>query len=143
MLSCSIRETFRIMSGPEIAPDHVAAERQRHAARALRPPFSKVDDLLQPVVLIGELPLVNQEPRLNLPFAHGVLNAIERHHDVCDVRVEKTQRQKRRGQRPGHGDGDSLGWTKVRLARATRIGPYLSPMLDPCGSRRYLSVRCA
>ena len=66
MLSCSSFETLRDHLGPEIAPDDVAAERQRQPAGALRPPLAEVDDLPQPFVLIRELPFVDQQPGLGL-----------------------------------------------------------------------------
>src|ERR1700733_4834415 len=40
----------------QIAPDDVAAKRQRQAARALEPPLAEIHDLAQPLGLIGELP---------------------------------------------------------------------------------------
>ena len=44
MLSCSIFDTVRIISGPR-SRDDVAAERQRQAVRSLEPPLAEVDDL--------------------------------------------------------------------------------------------------
>ena len=48
MLSCSIFEIVAHSSGPEVAPDDVAAERQRQAVRPLEPPLAQVHDLVEP-----------------------------------------------------------------------------------------------
>ena len=93
---------------PEITSDYISAERQRQPARALGPPFAHIDNLLQPFILIRELPLVNQQAGADLPSAYGVLNTAERHHDVVDVRAIDPQREKRRRQRPRDGDRDAL-----------------------------------
>jgi hypothetical protein len=50
-----LRDHFR----PQILANHVAAERQRHAAGAFCPPLAEVDNLLQPLVLVRQLPFVD------------------------------------------------------------------------------------
>jgi hypothetical protein len=93
---------------PEVAPDHVPAERQRQPAGPIRPPLAEVHDLLQPFVRVGELTLVNQQSSRDGTFPNLVLDLIERHDDVVDRRIEETQREKRRGQLAGNGDADTL-----------------------------------
>ena len=83
----------------EIAANHVAAERQRQAAGAIRPPLAEVDELAQPFLLVGELPFVNQQAGLDLAVAHGLEDLVERHHDVFDVGLVQPQREKRGRQR--------------------------------------------
>ena len=102
MLSWSSRDSRDDQLRPEIAANHVAAERQRQAARALGPPLAEVDELPQPLLLVGELPFVNQQPRLDLAVAHGLEDLVERHHHVLDVRLVEPQRQERGRQRAGN-----------------------------------------
>ena len=86
----------------EIAADHVPAERQRQAGRALSPPLAEIDDLPQSFVGVRQLPFMNQQAGGHLSAVHFLLNLIERHHDVPDVRIEQPQRQKRGRQFTGH-----------------------------------------
>ena len=79
MLSCSIFDTVANHLRAEIAADDVAAERQRQPAGALGPPLAEVDDLPQAVVLVRELPLVDQQPRVRLAVENRLLNLVERH----------------------------------------------------------------
>ena len=62
MLSLSSRLISRIVVRPEVAADDVAAQRQRQAGLLL-PPHAEVDDQVQPLVLEGELPLVDDQAR--------------------------------------------------------------------------------
>ena len=146
MLSCSIFDTLRDHLGPEIAADDVAAERQRQAAGPLRPPLAEVDDLCKPFVLVRQLALVDQQPGLRLAVEHRLLNLIERHDDELEIRLVDPQRQVGGGQRAGNRDAAALhavARAPPSCRRRTTIGPYLSPMLAPCGSSAYLSTRCA
>ena len=68
-------------------------------AGALRPPLAEVDDLLQPLVLIRQLPFVDQQAGLGLAVEHGLLNLVERDDDVLEVRLVEPQRQIRGRQR--------------------------------------------
>src|SRR5581483_5927612 len=47
----------------EVAPDRVHPERQRQA-RLEEPPLAEVEALVQPCVAVGQLALVDQQPRL-------------------------------------------------------------------------------
>ena len=133
MLSCSSFETFAIISRPEIAADDVAAERQRQAAGPLGPPLAEIDDLLQPFVLVGQLPLVDQQARVRLAVEDRLLNLVERDDDVFEVRLVDAQRQVRgrerarewrsacpspASDRPARGDDDRA--VLVAHARAVR-----------------------
>ena len=94
--------------GPEVAADDVAAERQRQAAGPLRPPLAEVDDLLQALVLIRQLPFVDEQPGLGLAIEDGLLNLVERNHDVLEVGLVEPQRQVRGRQRPRNRDAAPL-----------------------------------
>ena len=45
---------------------------------------------------------MNQQAGRHFAAVHFLLNLIERHHDVPDVRIEQPQRQKRGRQFTGH-----------------------------------------
>src|SRR5207247_3244086 len=46
--------------GAEVAPHHVAAQRERQAVRLFVPPFAHVDPQVQPPIAVPQLPLVAQ-----------------------------------------------------------------------------------
>ena len=60
-----------------------------------RPPLAEVDQSCAAFVLVGELPFVNQQAGLDLAVAHGLLDLVERHHDVLDVGLVQPQREER------------------------------------------------
>ena len=72
------------------------------------PPLAEVDDLLQALVLIRQLPLVDEEPGFGLAVEHGLLNLIEWNDNVLKVRFIEAQRQIRRRQRTRDGDAASF-----------------------------------
>ena len=104
MLSLSKRLIVRDRLRAEVAADDVAAQRQRQAGLLL-PPDAEIDDQVQPLILERELPLVDDEAGVESPVGDRVEDLVERHHFVGEpVRQQQPQRQKRRGQRAGHGD---------------------------------------
>jgi len=82
----------------EIAPDHVAAHRQRPAARFRCPSFAEVDDAVQPAIAVGELPLVDDQNGIRIAGRDVLDDALERDDLVLDIRTEQLQREER-----GHG----------------------------------------
>ena len=98
--------------------------------------------MLQAFALVGELAFVDQQAGRHLAVVHRLLNLVERHHLHFDVGRVKLQREVRGRQQPGHRDV-TLSSVRGPSALATTTGPYLSPMLAPWLSRRYLSVRWA
>src|SRR5256885_6126837 len=66
---------------PQVTAHDVAAKRQRQA-RLVVPPFAEGDPEGQPAVRIGELPLVNEDPRLGVTRRYVLLDLIERRDDV-------------------------------------------------------------
>ena len=117
MLSCSIFDTLRNHLRPEIPADDVAAERQRQPAGPLRPPLAEIHDLPQPFVLVRELPLVDQQSGLGLAVEHRLLNLIERHDDVLEVRLVDAQREVGRRERAGNRDAAALHAVRARGSR--------------------------
>ena len=67
MLSCSSRDSVGDRPRTQVAPDHVAAERQRQPAGPIRPPFAEIDDLPQPFVRVRQLAFVDQQPAATSP----------------------------------------------------------------------------
>src|SRR5216117_1859592 len=70
----------------QVATHHVAAERQRQS-RLVVPPFAQVDPQMQVAVGVGELPLVDEEPRVRATRRHVLLDLIERHDDMARRRL--------------------------------------------------------
>src|SRR4029453_14037594 len=70
----------------EITTDDVAAQWQRQTGSAIGPPLAEIHDLLEALVGVGQLTLMNQEPGTELASADALLNLIERHDDVLDLR---------------------------------------------------------
>src|SRR5436190_13133312 len=64
-------------SGTDVAPSHVRPERQRQPGFE-EPPLAEVDDLLQPGVLVGELPLVDEQARVGATRGDLVQDLVER-----------------------------------------------------------------
>ncbi len=73
---------------------------QRQAGGPLRPPLAEVDDLLQALVLIRQLPFVNEQPGFRLAVEDGLLNLVERNYDELEVGLVEPQRQVGGRQRP-------------------------------------------
>ncbi len=101
-------ETFAIISRAEVAADDVAAKRQRQTTSLVRPPLAEVDNLLQALVLIRQLPLVDEQPRLCLAIEDGLLDLVERDNDVLEVGLVQPQREIRGCQRPRNRDAAAL-----------------------------------
>src|SRR5262245_61738965 len=78
----------------EIPADDVAAERQWQTTRTVGPPLAEVDDFLQPLVLIRQLPFVNQQARRHFAASNSVLNTVEWHHYIFDRGIVHAKRQK-------------------------------------------------
>src|SRR5437763_7823779 len=71
-VSCDVAHQVR----PEVAPHHVAAERQRQPCLRA-PPLAEVDPEMQTAVGVGELALVNQQSRVRPAGRHVVFDLIE------------------------------------------------------------------
>src|SRR5207249_2644251 len=91
----------------QVATHHVATERQRQS-RLVVPPFAQVDPQMQAAVGVGELPLVDEEPRLRATRRYVLLDLIERHDDMARGRLVQLERQKRRGELARDGDEQAL-----------------------------------
>src|SRR4051794_6048961 len=70
--------------GPKVPPGDVRAERQRQPGLE-QPPFAQVDDLLQALVLIGQLSLVDQQARVGAARHDLVDDLVERHLAVAEA----------------------------------------------------------
>ena len=79
MLSWDLRDNSNHV-GTQIATDDIAAERQRQATRPVEPPFAEVNDLLESLRSVGELAFVDQQPCVDDPVHHRLLNLIEGNH---------------------------------------------------------------
>src|SRR5205085_2928129 len=64
--------------GPQVAPDDVAAERQRESTGAIGPPLAEIDDLPQPVIGVRELAFVNQKAGIRFSGRDELLDLVER-----------------------------------------------------------------
>src|SRR6202049_1423385 len=80
----------------------VATERERQPG-FLEPPSAHVGDEMQSFVLVCELALVNQQPRINLAADHGLLDLIEGNDDGNKIRLKKLERQVGARHHSGHG----------------------------------------
>ena len=103
--------------GSEIAADDVAAERQRQAAGPPGPPLPEIDDLLQPFVLVRQLPLVDQQPRVRLAIENCLTDFVERDDEVFEVRLVDAQGQVGGGERARDSDPRALYLRRTILAR--------------------------
>ena len=72
----------------------------------------------RPGIAVGELSLVDEEPDVHLAPMDGVLDPIERHHDLDEFGLVEPQRQIGGGEQPRHGDPLSA----ERLPRVGRAG---------------------
>ena len=140
MLSLSSRLIWRMVAA-EIAADDIAAQGQRQPGLLL-PPDAEIDDQLQALILKRQLPFVNDQAGVEFARGDGRDDFVERQTSYAKLSLEQqTQGEKRRRQGAGHGDFHPLVGQIASLLRATTIGPYRSPMLQPLGSRAYLSSR--
>ena len=64
---------------------------------SLLPPDSEVDDEVKPLVLEGQLPLVDDQSGVKTPFGHGMQNLVEGQHLIRkSLRQEEPQSQEGR-----------------------------------------------
>src|ERR1044072_8325035 len=102
---------------PEVAPDDVAAHRERQALLLL-PPLAEVYDLLEPEPLVEELPLVDEQAGVGLALPDGAGDLVGGGDHVLQLRAEDAQREEGARHRAGHGDFQVLQvFDLVRLAR--------------------------
>ena len=88
----------------EILADRVAPQRQRQA-RLVVPPLSQIDDQRQPLIGIGQLAFVNDQPGVHLLLLDQIEDLIEGLDLVREVIAQQQpQRQKGGGQLAGNGD---------------------------------------
>src|SRR5438552_17734977 len=76
---------------------------------------------MQAAVGVGELPLVDEEPRLRATRRYVLLDLIERHDDMARGRLVQLERQKRRGELAR--DGDEQALTAERRLRISGARP--------------------
>ena len=120
----------------EVLADPVGAQRQRQAG-VLEPPLARVDDQFQPLVGVGQLPFVDDQPGIDappfiLPGRHGVENPVEGDDHVVEIDAQaEPQGEIGGGSQPGHGNRGAGQLVERHARRATTIGPYRSPMLAP------------
>ena len=67
----------------------LAPKRQRQTG-VVEPPLAGIDDQLQPLIGVGQLALVDDQPGVDappfvLPGRYGVENPVERHQDVIEI----------------------------------------------------------
>ena len=74
-----LRDTCSSTSGPRSRRMTLPPRGSGKPAGPLEPPFAQIDDLVQAVGRVGELPFVNQQPRVHAAFEHGAIDLIERH----------------------------------------------------------------
>src|SRR5687768_15172338 len=108
----------------QVLSDDVAAEWEGKP-RLLKPPLAHVCQQVKPAVLEGELTLVNEETRIDVPSFDHVLDLIEGHGDRDEVRLPQPEGEVRGCQRAGNGDSTpDERLTRSRLARdQTRAVP--------------------
>ena len=109
MLRRSKACTSRIASVAEVSCGSRCAQRQRQP-RVIEPPLARIDDQLQPLVGVCQLPLVDNQSRVDappfiLPGRYSIENLVERHKDVIEIDAKaEPQGQIRRGSQSRHGD---------------------------------------
>src|SRR5206468_8219561 len=89
--------------GAQVAPDDIAAERERETG-LLEPPCAEVLPELEALLGVGQLALVNQEPDLGFAREDGGADPIERDHQRLHFGLEKPEGEVGRGPEPGYGD---------------------------------------
>src|SRR5438874_995295 len=90
---------------PEVATRDVRAERQRQPG-VQQPPLAEVDDLLEPRIGVGQLALVDQQPRVGPAGDDLVHDPVERHLAVAEAADAHPQDEEGRRQLARHGDLD-------------------------------------
>src|SRR5439155_15189168 len=98
----------------EVAPNNIAAERQRQLGLSV-PPLTHVGPEMQTAVAKGQLALVDQEPGIGFSRGDVVFDLIERHHDVARRGLIESEGEKRRSQLTGDGhqpSGERLPWIR-------------------------------
>ena len=128
-------------SAPKVLPDDVAAEREGKAGLA-EPPFAEVLDEVQAVVGEGELALVDEQPEVDLSVGRPRPRS-DRTASATASKSGSNIRSARYALVSGPGIAMRLPLMSARVigVRATRRGPYRSPIEAPCGSSAYRSER--
>ena len=100
------------------------------------PPLAEVDDLVEALVLVEELPLVDDQADVDLPLGDGREDLVEGHDLHLHVLAQaELEREVGRGQLAGDGDGLPPGLVEGHRLAGDELGPVLSPMLQPEASR--------
>ena len=81
----------------EVAPNSVAAHRQRQSVCVLVPPLTEIKDFAQTKILIEELTFMDQKPCVASTFGDGLDDLIERNDFVFEVWRVNVERQKSAG----------------------------------------------
>ena len=101
----------------QVLADDVAPQRQGEPG-LLEPPLAEVDDLVQALVAVVELPLVDDQPGLDAALGDGRQDLVERHDDHRDVLAQaELERQVGRRQRARDGDRPALAGRRASSAR--------------------------
>ena len=86
---------------PQVAPHDVEPERQRQPVLFLEPD-AEIREQVEPARLVGQLPLVDDDPRVGSALFHRLENLVEGHHDRFELPDEAPREESRRG--PGAGE---------------------------------------
>ena len=100
----------------QVLADDVAAQGQRQAG-LLEPPLAEVDDLVQALVAVVELPLVDDQAGVDLALGDGREDLVERHDDDRHV-LAQAELERQVGGRQLAGDGDRLAVAGRRASSA-------------------------
>ena len=87
------------------------------------PPDAQVENLVQAAGRVGELALVNDQPRVVGSRQNRGNDLVEGHRLGLDIRIEDLQRQISRGQRARNRDLDAFQVSVSSLRLETIIGP--------------------
>ena len=106
VLNTLLQEIGHLAHGdrPQIAADGIAPQREREPCLG-EPPLPQIDDQVETLVLKRELTFVNYQSGVGLPGGDDIQNLIEGMHFIAErIAEQKLEGQKRRRQRPRHGD---------------------------------------
>ena len=111
------RDLFHRLSS-EIAANGVSTERQRQSG-ILHPPLSQIHDQMQSVILVRQLPFVNNQPRIDFAFPCHGKNLIKRIKNRSEI-VAQRQFQCKIRRRQLAWNCDPFAAKVVQTARLTR-----------------------
>src|SRR6266705_1235881 len=107
--------------GAKVSAYYVAAEREGQPGLPM-PPFAQVGPEVESSVGIGELSLVDQEPRVGPAGGHIILDLVERDYDVAGGGLVQFEREERGRELPRHGDEGRIAERGARVGRPRSAG---------------------